>query len=93
LVSLLATFVHFYATENLAHNIVMVSFAEEESKKKMVLNSVLKATRARVRCHWRTYFDAINSRKGLLVLDVKSKEHLVMPRIKIMIMRFTKRFL
>jgi acetylornithine deacetylase len=44
LVSLLATFVHFYAIENLRHNIVMVASAEEESKGKMVLNSVLKAT-------------------------------------------------
>ena len=40
LVSLLATFVHFYAAENLPYNIVMVASAEEESSGKNGLNSV-----------------------------------------------------
>jgi hypothetical protein len=31
---------------------------------------------------------AIAEKKGLLVLDVKSKEHLVMPRIKMTTTRF-----
>ena len=42
LVSLMATFVYFYAKENLSHNIVMVASAEEESSGKNGLNSVLK---------------------------------------------------
>ncbi|WP_144891757.1 M20 family metallo-hydrolase [Flavobacterium tiangeerense] len=42
LVSLLATFVHFYSHENLPYNLVMVASAEEESSGKNGLNSVLK---------------------------------------------------
>ena len=42
LVSLLATFVHFYSQENLPYNIVIVASAEEESSGKNGLNSVLK---------------------------------------------------
>jgi hypothetical protein len=40
--ALLATFLHFYATENLRHNIVMVVSAEEERREKW--SCVLKAT-------------------------------------------------
>ena len=42
LVSLLATFVHFYQQENLPYNLVMVASAEEESSGKKGLNSVLQ---------------------------------------------------
>lgn len=41
LVSLLATFVHFYEQENLSHNIVIVASAEEESSGPNGLNSML----------------------------------------------------
>lgn len=41
LVSLLATFVHFYKKENLSHNIVLVASAEEESSGANGLNSML----------------------------------------------------
>lgn len=41
LVSLLATFTHFYATENLSHNIIIVASAEEESSGPNGLNSML----------------------------------------------------
>jgi len=41
-VALLATFVHFYAQENLPYNLVVVASAEEESSGKNGLNSVLK---------------------------------------------------
>ncbi|MCX8481965.1 MAG: M20/M25/M40 family metallo-hydrolase, partial [Crocinitomicaceae bacterium] len=42
LVSLLATFVHFYGQENLPYNMVIVASAEEEISGKNGLNSVLK---------------------------------------------------
>ncbi|SFU37873.1 acetylornithine deacetylase [Pustulibacterium marinum] len=41
LVSLLATFVHFYEQKNLSHNIVIVASAEEESSGPNGLNSML----------------------------------------------------
>ncbi len=41
LVSLLATFVHYYHTENLNHNILMVASAEEENAGKNSLRSLL----------------------------------------------------
>ncbi|MCJ7465625.1 MAG: M20 family metallo-hydrolase [Maribacter sp.] len=41
LVSLLATFVHFYSKKNLNHNIIMVASAEEESSGPNGLNSML----------------------------------------------------
>jgi acetylornithine deacetylase len=41
LVSLLATFTHFYHVENLKYNLVMVASAEEESSGKNGLNSML----------------------------------------------------
>ena len=41
LVSLLATFTHFYAQENLSHNIIIVASAEEESSGPNGLNSML----------------------------------------------------
>ncbi len=41
LVSLLATFTHFYDKENLSHNIVIVASAEEESSGPNGLNSML----------------------------------------------------
>ena len=42
LVSLIATFTHFYASENLNHNIIIVASAEEESSGPNGLNSMLK---------------------------------------------------
>jgi acetylornithine deacetylase len=41
LVSLIATFTHYYAQENLSHNIVVVASAEEESSGPNGLNSML----------------------------------------------------
>ncbi len=41
LVSLIATFTHFYAQENLKYNLVIVASAEEESSGKNGLNSML----------------------------------------------------
>ena len=41
LVSLIATFTHYYAQENLSHNIVIVASAEEESSGPNGLNSML----------------------------------------------------
>src|SRR5690606_40011428 len=41
LVSLMATFSHFYAQENLSHNIIIVASAEEESSGPNGLNSML----------------------------------------------------
>lgn len=41
LVSLIATFTHFYATENLSHNILMVASAEEENAGKNSLRGLL----------------------------------------------------
>jgi len=41
LVSLIATFTHFYAKENLKYNLVLVASAEEESSGKNGLNSML----------------------------------------------------
>lgn len=41
LVSLIATFTHLYATENLNHNIIIVASAEEESSGPNGLNSML----------------------------------------------------
>jgi acetylornithine deacetylase len=42
LVSLLAAFTYFYASENLSHNLVVVASAEEESSGPKGLNSMLK---------------------------------------------------
>ena len=41
LVSLIATFAHFYAQENLTYNLVVVASAEEENSGKQGLNSML----------------------------------------------------
>jgi len=41
LVSLIATFTHFYATENLSHNILMVASAEEENAGENSLRGLL----------------------------------------------------
>lgn len=75
LVSLLATFVYFYAAENLAYNIVMVASAEEESSGKKGLNSVLKSL-PELDCAIvgePTLMQLAIAEKGLLVLDVKVK--------------------
>ncbi len=72
LVSLLATFVHFYANENLPYNIVMVASAEEESSGKNGLNSVLKHL-PELECAIvgePTLMQLAVAEKGLLVLDV-----------------------
>ena len=72
LVSLLATFVHFYSDENLPYNIVMVASAEEESSGKNGLNSVLKHL-PELECAIvgePTLMQLAVAEKGLLVLDV-----------------------
>ena len=72
LVSLLATFVYFYSTENLPYNIVMVASAEEESSGKNGLNSVLKHL-PELDCAIvgePTLMQLAVAEKGLLVLDV-----------------------
>ena len=72
LVSLLATFVHFYSHENLPYNIVMVASAEEESSGKNGLNSVLKHL-PELDCAIvgePTLMQLAIAEKGLLVLDV-----------------------
>lgn len=72
LVSLLATFVHFYANENLPYNIVMVASAEEESSGKNGLNSVLRHL-PELECAIvgePTLMQLAVAEKGLLVLDV-----------------------
>lgn len=75
LVSLIATFTHFYATENLPYNIVMVASAEEENSGKMGLNSVLKQL-PDLDCAIvgePTLMQLAVAEKGLLVLDVVVK--------------------
>ncbi|ESU26502.1 acetylornithine deacetylase/succinyldiaminopimelate desuccinylase-like deacylase [Flavobacterium limnosediminis JC2902] len=75
LVSLLATFTHFYAVENLSHNIVMVASAEEESSGPNGLNSVLKHL-PELDCAIvgePTEMQLAIAEKGLLVLDVTVK--------------------
>nr|WP_315160890.1 M20 family metallo-hydrolase [uncultured Flavobacterium sp.] len=72
LVSLLATFVHFYSNENLPYNIVIVASAEEESSGKNGLNSVLKLL-PELECAIvgePTLMQLAVAEKGLLVLDV-----------------------
>ena len=72
LVSLIATFTHFYATENLPDNIVIVASAEEESSGKNGLNSVLKHL-PELDCAIigePTLMQLAVAEKGLLVLDV-----------------------
>lgn len=72
LVSLLATFVHFYSNENLPYNIVIVASAEEESSGKKGLNSVLKHL-PELECAIvgePTLMQLAVAEKGLLVLDV-----------------------
>ena len=72
LVSLLATFVHFYSNENLPYNIVIVASAEEESSGKNGLNSVLKHL-PELDCAIvgePTLMQLAVAEKGLLVLDV-----------------------
>ncbi|MNF36605.1 Succinyl-diaminopimelate desuccinylase [compost metagenome] len=72
LVSLLATFVHFYSNENLPYNIVVVASAEEESSGKKGLNSVLKHL-PELECAIvgePTLMQLAVAEKGLLVLDV-----------------------
>jgi acetylornithine deacetylase len=72
LVSLLATFVHFYSNENLPYNIVVVASAEEESSGKNGLNSVLKHL-PELECAIvgePTLMQLAVAEKGLLVLDV-----------------------
>ena len=75
LVSLLATFVHFYAMENLSHNIFIVASAEEESSGPNGLNSVLKHL-PKLDCAIvgePTEMQLAIAEKGLLVLDVTVK--------------------
>ncbi|MES2544228.1 MAG: M20 family metallo-hydrolase [Bacteroidota bacterium] len=72
LVSLLATFAHFYKEENLSHNLVIVASAEEESSGQKGLNSVLKHL-PELDCAIvgePTEMQLAIAEKGLLVLDV-----------------------
>ncbi|MFE3868223.1 M20 family metallo-hydrolase [Flavobacterium sp. LS2P90] len=72
LVSILATFVHFYSNEKLPYNIVMVASAEEESSGKNGLNSVLQHL-PELECAIvgePTLMQLAVAEKGLLVLDV-----------------------
>lgn len=72
LVSLLATFVHFYGQENLPYNIVIVASAEEESSGENGLNSVLQHL-PELDCAIvgePTLMQLAIAEKGLLVLDV-----------------------
>jgi acetylornithine deacetylase len=72
LVSLLATFVHFYGQENLPYNLVIVASAEEESSGKNGLNSVLQHL-PELDCAIvgePTLMQLAIAEKGLLVLDV-----------------------
>ena len=74
LVSLMATFVHFY-NENLPYNLVIVASAEEESSGKNGLNSVLKHL-PELDCAMvgePTLMQLAVAEKGLLVLDVVVK--------------------
>jgi acetylornithine deacetylase len=75
LVSLIATFTHFYALENLPYNIVIVASAEEENSGKNGLNSVLKHL-PELDCAIvgePTLMQLAIAEKGLLVLDVVVK--------------------
>jgi acetylornithine deacetylase len=75
LVSLIATFTHFYAAKNLPYNIVMVASAEEESSGKKGLNSVLKHL-PELDCAIvgePTLMQLAVAEKGLLVLDIVVK--------------------
>ena len=75
LVSLLATFTYFYATENLPYNMVIVASGEEESSGKNGLNSVLKHL-PELDCAIigePTLMQLAVAEKGLLVLDVVVK--------------------
>ena len=75
LVSLLATFVHFYQQENLPYNLVIVASAEEESSGKRGLNSVLQHL-PELDCAIvgePTLMQLAIAEKGLLVLDVVVK--------------------
>lgn len=72
LVSLIATFTHFYDVENLPYNIVIVASAEEESSGPDGLNSVLKHL-PELDCAIvgePTEMQLAIAEKGLLVLDV-----------------------
>ena len=75
LVSLIATFTHFYKEENLPYNIVIVASAEEESSGKKGLNSVLKHL-PELDCAIvgePTLMQLAVAEKGLLVLDIVIK--------------------
>lgn len=75
LVSLIATFTHFYANKNLPYNIVMVASAEEESSGKNGLNSVLKHLPEldSAIIGEPTLMQLAVAEKGLLVLDIVIK--------------------
>jgi acetylornithine deacetylase len=75
LVSLLATFLHFYANETLPYNLVIVASGEEENSGENGLNSVLKHL-PELDCAIigePTLMQLAIAEKGLLVLDVKIK--------------------
>ncbi|MSP84642.1 MAG: M20/M25/M40 family metallo-hydrolase [Flavobacteriaceae bacterium] len=73
LVSLIATFTHFYKAENLSHNIVIVASAEEESSGQNGLNSVLKFL-PKIDCAIvgePTQMQLAIAEKGLVVIDIQ----------------------
>ncbi len=75
LVSLLATFVHFYADANLNHNILMVASMEEESAGPNSLHGLLpKLPKIDVAIVGEpTLLDLAIAEKGLIVFDAKVK--------------------
>ncbi len=75
LVSLLATFVHFYKAENLSHNIMMVASMEEESAGPNSLRSLLpELPRVDVAIVGEpTLLDFAIAEKGLVVFDAVVK--------------------
>ncbi|MBM1104733.1 M20 family metallo-hydrolase [Aurantibacter crassamenti] len=75
LVSLLATFTHFYATKNLSHNILMVASMEEESAGKNSLRGLLpELPKIDVAIVGEpTLLDLAIAEKGLVVFDAVVK--------------------
>ncbi|MEX0315447.1 MAG: M20/M25/M40 family metallo-hydrolase, partial [Allomuricauda sp.] len=71
LVSLLATFVHFYETKNLSHNIIMAATAEEESAGEKSLRGLLpELPKIDVAVVGEpTLLDLAIAEKGLIVFD------------------------
>lgn len=72
LVALLATFLHFYARENLSHNLILVASAEEEISGKNGISAVLPHL-GKIDCGIvgePTQMQMAIAEKGLMVLDI-----------------------